>query len=106
TQAESAQVTPFCNNGKKLLDCQHECGGGPIQCTVDVPGNAVDACTQSFTKDGAMYASVSDYCSKIYNSSPWRDCKPLGGINYDTSQDSFTGGYSPRPIASGLDTSG
>lgn len=102
TDAESQQASPFCDSGKKLVDCRTECESGEATCSVDLPTNSVDACAQSFTKDGTQYASVADYCTKTAQGS-WSGCAS-GGIRYDTSQPSFSGGYSPIPVAPGTST--
>ena len=62
---ETTLATNDCGVGYVVQNCAITCAAGSNSCSVDLPTNAVDACTQSFQQNGTTYASLVDYCAKV-----------------------------------------
>lgn len=93
-------VQTFCNEGKKVVDCQRKCGTSAAYCSVDLPDASVNACTQPFTKQGVKYDNLAAYCSALGFGRNFRNCQG-NGYDLTTSSGSFSGSYSPMPLVAG-----
>ena len=82
---ETTLASNDCGVGYVVQGCAVTCGAGSNSCSVDLPTNAVDACTQAFQENGTNYASLVDYCTKVDFAGPgtadagaWGNCTVQG----------------------------
>jgi hypothetical protein len=102
TAAEAAQVVGFCATGSKLMACDRRCQTVTSYCSVDLPYETANACTQAFTTGGTHYESMAQYCTATLTQAKWHDCE-RHGLNV-TKSTSLSGSSSRGRLVEGSTT--
>jgi len=76
---ELALASVFCKDNHVPENCKATCtAGSGYFCTLDRPTASPDICTTSFSVNGTSYANFPDYCQRIWNDGPFKECKSGG----------------------------
>ncbi|HEY3498650.1 MAG TPA: hypothetical protein VGK73_28360 [Polyangiaceae bacterium] len=101
TPEEEAQAQMSCESGLRLVECTRECSPQPTRCEIDLTEPNIDACSDSFSYDGRVWANLSEYCAT--RGEGFRDCSG-GGVNFVTST-SVSGHQQYESLMPGTDPS-
>lgn len=101
TDAERAKVQQVCDAGLRVATCTRECATQQTTCRVDLPNDAVNACTSSFTLNGQTWQNLAQYCAQFVGTTSGT-CT-ASGLNLQYSE-SRSGSSSPKSLMPGTTT--
>ncbi len=73
-EQELATVARYCGAGVVIEKCEHVCADEVAGCTLELPEDVTDACSQPFTHLGVPYDNHVEYCNQRYQWGDFGDC--------------------------------
>jgi hypothetical protein len=72
----AAKAADECGVGNQVQDCKLVCGPvqGFVYCSLEVPTDAIDLCSQPFDQGGMHYQNLADYCARTAGGTGWDNC--------------------------------
>jgi len=104
TAGEIENLQNSCETGLDVAACEVICQStSTLNCTLQLEGAFVDACTESFSYGGQNYAGIADYCED-QNVVGLTSCSLQGGYFQVEEESVNVGGIGTRPLVIGSTT--